>query len=107
MNNLFIKNEAKKDFKDWTKEGVEFLLQHNQFQDIAINTLSKLLELGETVEFKYNDLYYEIFDSADSGYVVNIYSSYEKDKYDCYLEKNIVDGGLCTGSAKDAIEFML
>lgn len=26
MKNLYIKNEAKKNFKDWTKEGLEFLL---------------------------------------------------------------------------------
>ena len=48
-----------------------------------------------------------MFESADSGYIVNIYSSNEKDEYDQYIEANLVDGGLCSGSEKDAIEFML
>ena len=26
MKNIYIQNEAKKDFKDWTKKGLEFLL---------------------------------------------------------------------------------
>ena len=107
MNNIYIKNESKKCFKEWTKEGLEFLLQDENYKDIAISTLSKLLDLGNTVEFKYNDLHYEIFESADNGYIVNLYTSNEKDEDDCYLEINNIDGGLCTGSAKDAVEFML
>ena len=59
------------------------------------------------MEFVYNDLHYEIFASADTGYIVNIYSSDEKDEDEQYLEKNNIDGRLCTGSCKDAIEFML
>ena len=26
MKNIYIKNEVKKNFKDWTKQGLEFLL---------------------------------------------------------------------------------
>ena len=26
MKNIYIQNEAKKNFKDWTKQGLEFLL---------------------------------------------------------------------------------
>lgn len=26
MKNIYIQNEVKKDFKDWTKQGLEFLL---------------------------------------------------------------------------------
>jgi len=106
-NNIYIQNEAKKGFKGWTKEGIGFLLEHDDYKDIAITNLSKLLDRGNTVEFKSNDFYYEIFASADSGYVVNVYSSNERDEDGEYLEKNIVDGGLCTGSAKDAIEYMM
>jgi len=107
MCNVYIQNEAKKCFKEWTKEGLSFLLQHKDYKDIAINTLSKLLDMGQTIEFTYNDLHYEIFESSDSGYIVNIYSSDEKDEYDCYLDKYNIDGGLCSGSSKDAVEFML
>jgi len=107
MCNSYIQNEAKKCFKEWTKEGLSFLLQHKDYNDIAINTLSKLLDMGETVEFIYNELYYEIFESSESGYIVNVYTSDEKDEYGCYLDKYNIDGGLCSGSAKNAIEFML
>ena len=107
MDNIYINNEAKKGFTDWTKEGLGFLLQHSEYKNIAINTLSKLLDSGNTIEFKYNNLYYEIFESSESGYIVNVYTSDEKDEYGCYLDKHNIDGGLCSGSAKNAIEFML
>jgi len=107
MDNIYIQNEAKNNFNNWTKEGLNFLLQNENYKDIAIKTLSKLLELDETVEFNYNNLHYEIFESSESGYMVNVYSCAEKDKYGCYLDKNNIYGGLCTGSSKDAIEFMM
>ena len=44
-----------------------------------INRLSRLLKNESSVEFKHNGFYYEVFESADSGYVVNVYSSNEKD----------------------------
>jgi len=30
MKNIYIKNEAKNGFKNWTKEGLEFLSKDNQ-----------------------------------------------------------------------------
>lgn len=107
MDNIYIQNEAKSGFKNWTSEGWDFLLHNNKYKDIAITTLSKILDTEQSVEFIFNNLYYEIFESVDSGYVVNIYSNNEKDEDDQYLEENLIDGGLCTGSSKDAIEFMM
>lgn len=72
-----------------------------------INELAITLKNKQSVEFEYNDLFYEIFKSSDSGYIVNLYSSKEKDEYGYYLEENNFDGGLCTGSASDAIWFMV
>jgi hypothetical protein len=72
-----------------------------------INTLASALEINNTVEFKYKSSYYEIFESANGGYVVNVYSSDEKDEDDEYIEANLLDGGTCIGTARDAIEFML
>ena len=69
--------------------------------------LADILEKDKSVEFKYNNLFYEIFESGDSGYIVNLYSSDEKDEDGEYLEINNVDGGLCTGSASDAVWFMV
>ena len=107
MINSYIQKEAKKDFKDWTYEGLSFLLQQERFREMTITALSKFLILNQSVEFAYNSLYYEVFKSADSGYVVNLYSSNEKDDEGEFIEVNLVDGGLCTGSVRDAIEFML
>ena len=72
-----------------------------------ISKLSDILEKEKSVEFKYNNLFYEIFESCDTGYVVNLYSKNEKDEDGEYLEKNNIDGGLCTGRASDAVWFMV
>ena len=72
-----------------------------------ISKLSQILEKEKSVEFKYNNLFYEIFKSCDTGYIVNLYSSDEKDEDSEYLEENLVDGGLCSGSASDAVWFMV
>ena len=72
-----------------------------------INSLARVLKSENIVEFNHNELYYEIFLSADSGFVVNLYSSDRRDEEGELIEANIIDGGLCTGSVKDAIEFML
>ena len=72
-----------------------------------INTLVRLLNRGLTVEFKHDDLYYEIFESVEGGYVVNTYSSNEKDEDGEYVEANLIDGGFCSGSARDAIKFII
>jgi len=72
-----------------------------------IKAFADILESAKTIEFIHDGLYYEIFESADTGYIVNVYSQDERDEYGEYLEKNCLDGGLCTGSAEDAIGFML
>ena len=72
-----------------------------------ISKLSDILEKEKSVEFKYNNLFYEIFESCDTGYIVNLYSQDEKDEDGEYLEENLVDGGLCTGRASDAVWFMV
>ena len=69
--------------------------------------LANILENKQNVKFEYNDLFYEIFESCDSGYIINLYSSNEKDEDGEYLEENNVDGGLCIGAVRDAILFML
>ena len=72
-----------------------------------INTLARVLKNENIVEFKHNNLHYELFLSADSGYIINIYNNDVRDNEGELIEANMIDGGLCEGSAKDAIEFML
>ncbi len=79
----------------------------NKMSKSKIMALSKMLENGKTVEFIFSGFYYEIFESTNSGYIVNVYCDNQRDEDGYYLDKNILDGGLCTGSAKDAIGFML
>ncbi len=78
-----------------------------EITDYMIQELAKKLDNRDSVDFIHNGFYYEIFESAEPGYIVNVYSSNERDEYGEYLDKHIVDGGLCTGTAKNAIEFML
>lgn len=42
--------------------------------------LTDILKKDISVEFTYNNLFYEIFKSANGGYMVNLYSSNEKDQ---------------------------
>jgi len=49
-------------------------LLHNK-----INRLARVLRENGSVEFKHNGFYYEVFESADSGYIINLYSNDEKD----------------------------
>jgi len=107
-NNIYIQNEAKKGFKGWTKEGLEFLLHYEEYKNIAIDSLSKRRESNQEVEFVHNNFHYEVIASSEGGFAVNICSSDEKDDDGRYLEQNIIDGGLYgKGSSKDAIGFML
>ena len=76
-------------------------------QQSKIKKLTKKLKQNRSVEFRHNGFYYEVFESSDRGYVVNLYSSDTKDEYGSYLDENIIDGGLCTGGEEDAIGFML
>ena len=75
--------------------------------EARLDTFVKTLESEESVEFIYNEFYYEIFESSGTGFMVNVYSDNEKDEDGDYLDKHLIDGGYCSGSARDAVEFML
>ena len=72
-----------------------------------ITKLTKILKQNKAVEFRHNGFYYEVFESADNGYVVNLYSRNDRDEYGSHLDEYLIDGGLCTGRTEDAIGFML
>ena len=69
---------------------------------------AKILELQGFVSFYDGDLY-EINETG-GGYMVDVYEISDEgllmDDVDARLMRP-VDGGLCTGSAMDAIEFMM
>ena len=60
----------------------------------------ELEEKGQ-VAILFKGFLYIVYDATmEEGYMV--------DKYDPFdLEEGIIDGGLCTGSAQDAVEFLL
>lgn len=108
MKNAYIEEEAIKGFENWTKEGWEFLLQNEDYKQLAISTLAKILDLYQKVEFRYNNLYYEVFVSGvENGYMINIYSNSQKDEDGYFMDENMVDGGLCTGNSCDALVYSL
>ncbi len=73
-----------------------------------INSLARVLRNESNVEFKHNGFFYEIFKSADTGFVVNLYSSDSRDDNGEFIEAHLVDGGLCSSvNERDAINFML
>jgi hypothetical protein len=74
---------------------------------LNIKELADILKTNKSLEFQYKNLHYQIFESGELGYCVNVYSSNDKDENGDYLDSNLVDGGVCTGSAKNAVEFLL
>lgn len=75
--------------------------------ELNIKELADILKTNKSLEFQYKNLYYQIFESSELGYCVNVYSTNQKDENGDYLDCNLVDGGVCTGSAKDAIGFLI
>ncbi len=63
----------------------------------TIKILAKQLDDDNEITFHYNDLSYRIYWSfTEGGWMIDIIK-----------DDKIIDGGLCTGSTEDTIEFML
>ena len=65
-------------------------------KEMILQLASKLKEVSR-VEFEYNNSFYEIFESTEGGYMINIYSSNEKDEVDTLKDEVI--------SLKNVLEF--
>ena len=64
----------------------------------TIKKLSKELQNEYEIYFKENNLLYKInWSDNENGWMINIFNG----------DGEEFDGGLCTGSAEDAIKFML
>jgi len=72
-----------------------------------INTMVRVLKNDGSVTFELEKSYYEIFESSEGGYAINVYSSADRDEEGEFIDSNMIDGGHCSGSAKDAVIFML
>ena len=75
-----------------------------------LKELTEQLELTGSIVFIDKDFIYDIFISSNEyRYEINQYNLTDILYLDQVLDMTIkpFDGGICTGSAKDAIEFML
>ena len=70
-------------------------------KQLLINAYAAILESEHAVTFEDGDTIYRIW-ANDEGWNVNVYEEHQDG--DHFYES---DGGLCTGTARDAIEFML
>jgi len=75
-----------------------------------MNTIVKdcyvtILETQGYLTFEYDGFIFEINEGSEGGFMVEIYEPTYTDDDD--IEAVHVDGGLCTGSERDAVEFMI
>lgn len=72
-------------------------------REAKVNALSLELKKSGSVSFEHDGLSYCITESCqEDGYSVDVFNSGDDIDVD-----EPIDGGLCTGSEKDAIEFMI
>jgi hypothetical protein len=73
-----------------------------------IETYSIILEEVGTVAFEIEDILYRIFQREDDSWEIGIFRedfiSAKVGEVFAFVE---IDGGICTGSSKDAVEFFL
>jgi len=73
-----------------------------------IKTYAIILEEVEVVVFEVDDILYRIFQRDDESWEIGVYreeliTTKVGDMF-AFVE---IDGGICTGSSKDAVEFFL
>jgi len=73
-----------------------------------IKTYALILEEVEIVAFEIDDILYRIFQRDDESWEIGIYReeliATKVGEIFAFVE---IDGGICTGSSKDAVEFFL
>ena len=74
----------------------------------VINSYAIILEEVGTVAFEVEDILYRIFQRDDESWEIGVYRedlvSAKVGEVFAFVE---IDGGICTGSSKDAVEFFL
>ena len=77
-------------------------------EENVINSYAIILEEVGTVAFEVEDILYRIFQRHDGDWEIGIYRedlvSTKVGEVYAFVE---IDGGICTGSSKDAVEFFL
>ena len=105
-NNTIILEEGSY-LEDFTSGCLTYLQRKGEIDKLIYNTFVdeqvELLRKNKEVTFVYEGRIFNIFASSETkGWYIQIFDSFEDVESGCDS-----DGGLCTGSAKDAVEFML
>lgn len=116
----YLLKEIKKSFKDFTFEGLQSLVNElEKDNDIDLNIKKDVFEIffkkcatklrkNRSVEFTFGGHITDIFESTEGGWYITLYpENAQKDENGYYNPEDEVDGGLCDGSAKDAITYMI
>ena len=75
-----------------------------------VDVLSNELEDKSELRFTLGDSLFDIFESVEGGYIYNIYPNDPNlifDEDEELIEDEQLDGGLCTGTAKDVFSFII
>lgn len=116
----YLKKQIKKSFKNYTFEGIQSLVNElenrndidSQVEKDVYNIFFKKcatkLRKNRNVEFKFGSCITDIFEGSEGGWYIAIYDEdAEKDENGCFNEDDEIDGGLCTGSAINAVTFFI
>jgi len=85
--------------------GKEFEWEIKEPKSYLEEKVEILEEKGEVV-FEHEGMVYQIFESSEEGYEINMFDL-SSDNFISGDTLEADDGGRCTGSAKDAIYFMI
>lgn len=116
----YLNQEVNKQFKGFTTEGFQSLINEVVKDEIDFNLKKKVcknffihcsrtLERMNTIEYCFDGLIYHIFDSScENGWHVTTYpKDAVKDEDGEFDPDDAIDGGFCSGSAFDAITFLI
>ena len=116
----YLEEQLKKSFKDYTLEGMQSLINELQNQDeidaklkkevfnIFFKKCASKLKKTLSVNFVFGDVFVDIFYSSEGGWYITVYPHDVKKDEDGELNPDDeIDGGLCTGSAFDAVTFFI
>ena len=118
--NVYLEQEYKKGFFDWSLPFLEHMHieNHSASQEIVNAMNERYLEVCAielkkegAVQFAYNGFFYDLFESScEIGWSINIYSNNKDIIFDedgQLIDEQQIDGGLCTGSARDAVSMAI
>ena len=116
----YLEEQIKKSFKDYTFEGLQSLVSELENQndidpqvekDVYNNIFKKCatkLRKNRNVEFKFGGCIIDIFESSEGGWYITIYPHDVKKDEDGELNPDDeLDGGLCDGSAFNAVTYFI